>query len=169
MSADGQGGAARPERHRVHALLAGKSGARKAAGLLAAGKVTVILDGLDEIHEQLRPVALQALSQQAHFRLVVLTRSAEMAAAASQGLLEGVAALELQAIDPATAASYLTGAQLHPAPPGWRELTDRLRRAPDSPLAQALRQPLPPGTTVISMLLGGFIVGSVIEAGSPRK
>jgi hypothetical protein len=47
-----------------------------AAGLLATGKVTVILDGMDEIHEQLRPVALRALSQQAHFRLVVLTRSA---------------------------------------------------------------------------------------------
>ena len=126
----------------TYPLLAGKSGARKAAGLLAAGKVTVILDGLDEIHEQLRPVALRALSQQAHFRLAVLTRSAEMAAAASQGLLEGAAALELQAIDPATAASYLTGAQLHPAPPGWQELTDRLRRAPDSPLAQALSSPL---------------------------
>jgi hypothetical protein len=126
----------------TYPLLAGKSGARKAAELLAAGKVTVILDGLDEIHEQLRPVALKALSQQAHFRLIVLTRSAEMAAAASQGLLEGAAALELQAIDPATAASYLTGAQLHPAPPGWRELTDRLRRGPDSPLAQALSSPL---------------------------
>jgi len=97
---------------------------------------------LDEIHEQLRPVALRALSQQAHFRLVVLTRSAEMAAAASQGLLEGAAALELQAIDPAAAARYLTGAQLHPAPPGWRELTDRLRRDPASPLAQALSSPL---------------------------
>jgi len=126
----------------TYPLLAGKSGARKAAGLLATGRVTVILDGLDEIHEQLRPVALRALSQQAHFRLVVLTRSAEMAAAASQGLLEGAAALELQAIDPAAAARYLTGAQLHPAPPGWRELTDRLRRDPASPLAQALSSPL---------------------------
>lgn len=125
----------------TYPLLAGKSGARKAAGLLAAGKVTVILDGLDEIHEQLRPVALRALSQQAHFRLVVLTRSAEMAAA-SQGLLEGAAALELQAIDPATAASYLTSAQRHPAPPGWRELTARLHHAPDSALAQALSSPL---------------------------
>lgn len=126
----------------TYPLLAGKSGARKAAGLLAAGKVAVILDGLDEIHEQLRPVALRALSQQAYFRLVVLTLSAEMAAAASQGLLEGAAALELQAIDPATAAGYLAHAQLHPAPPGWRELTDRLRRAPGSPLAQALSSPL---------------------------
>jgi hypothetical protein len=126
----------------TYPLLAGKSGARKAVGLLAAGKIAVILDGLDEIHEQLRPVALQALSQQAHFRLVVLTRSAEMAAAASRGLLEGAAALELQPIEPQTAASYLTYAQLDPAPPAWRELTGRLRRLPDSPLAQALSSPL---------------------------
>jgi hypothetical protein len=65
-----------------------------------------------------------------------------MAAAASQGLLDGAAALELQAIDPATAASYLTGAQVNPAPPGWRELTDRLHRAPGGSLAQALSSPL---------------------------
>jgi len=126
----------------TYPLLAGQSGVQRAARLLAGGKVAVILDGLDEIHEQLRPVALRALSQQAHFRLVVLTRSAEMAGAASQGLLEGAAALELQAVDPATAASYLAHAQLQPAPPGWRELTARLRRAPDSPLAQALCSPL---------------------------
>jgi hypothetical protein len=60
----------------------GRGGAVTAAGLLAAGKVAVILDGLDEIPGQLRPVALRALSQQATFRVVVLTRSAEMAAAA---------------------------------------------------------------------------------------
>ena len=126
----------------AYPLLAGNGGASRAAGLLTAGKIAVILDGLDEIHEQLRPVALRALSQQAHFRLVVLTRSAEMAAAASQGLLEGAAALELQAVNSATAASYLTHTQLHPAPPAWRELTDRLRRAPDSPLARALSSPL---------------------------
>jgi len=128
--------------HQTYPMLAGKSGARKAAGLLAAGKVALILDGLDEIHEVLRPVALQALSRQANFRLVVLTRSAEMVSAASQGLLEGAAAIELKAIDAATAVSYLTHTQLDPAPPGWRELIDRLRRAPGSPLAQALSSPL---------------------------
>jgi len=126
----------------TYPMLAGKGGTRKAAGLLAAGKVAVILDGLDEIHEDLRPVALQALSQQANFRLVILTRSAEMVSAAPRGLLEGAAALELKPIDPATAISYLTHAQLAPPPPGWRELVDRLRRAPDSPLAHALSSPL---------------------------
>jgi hypothetical protein len=126
----------------TYSLFAGKGGARKAAGLLADGKVAVILDGLDEIHEQLRPVALRALNQQADFRLVILTRSIEMAAAARWGLLEGAAALELQDIDPVTAAGYLARVQTHPAPPGWRELTDWMRRVPDSPIAQALSSPL---------------------------
>ncbi len=126
----------------TYPLLAGRSGFRKAAGLVAAGKVAVILDGLDEINAQLQPVALRALSQQAHFRLVVLSRSTEMAAAASQALLDGAAAVELQAIDATTAASYLTQGQLHPPPSGWRALTERLRRAPDSALAHALSSPL---------------------------
>jgi hypothetical protein len=127
---------------RTYSLLTGGGGVVTAAGLLAAGKVAVILDGLDEIPEQLRPVALRALSQQAAFRVVVLTRSAEMAAAAARGLLEGAAAVELQDIDPVTAAGYLTRVQLDPAPLGWRALTGRIRRSPDSALAHALNSPL---------------------------
>ena len=126
----------------TYPLLGGKSGGGKASQLLAAGKLAVILDGLDEIPEALRPVALRALSQQAAFRLVVLTRSAEMAAAASHGLLEGAAAVELQDVDAVTAAGYLRRVQLHPPPRGWNELTRRLRRTADSSLAQALSSPL---------------------------
>ena len=128
--------------HETYPLLAGKGGIKKAAGLVASGKIAVVLDGLDEIHEQLRPLSLRALSHQAHFRLVLLTRSAELVAAAPHGLLDGAAAIELQAVDPATAARYLTHIQLQPSPPGWRELMSRLRRTPDSPLAQALSSPL---------------------------
>lgn len=128
--------------HETYPLLAGKGGIKKAAGLVAAGRIAVALDGLDEVHEQLRPLALRALSHQAHFRLVLLTRSAELVAAAPQGLLDGAAAIELQAIDPATAARYLTNIQLQPSPPSWRDLTNRLRRTPDSPLAHALSSPL---------------------------
>ena len=102
----------------------------------------MILDGLDEIAEELRPVALRALSQQAVLRVVVLARSFEMAAAAQQGFLEGAAALELQAVDAAAAADYLTRVQLDPPPRGWSELTGRLRREPGSPIAKALSNPL---------------------------
>jgi len=69
----------------------GAAGAATAAAMIAAGKIAVIIDGLDEITADLRPVALQALSRQASFRVVVLSRTAEMASAAShQGVLQGL-------------------------------------------------------------------------------
>lgn len=125
-----------------YALFAGKQGAAVARGMLEQGRIAVILDGLDEIPEDLRPAVLRALSQQATFRLVLLTRSAEMTDAAARALLQGAAAIELQDIDPGTAAGYLIRTQLDPLPQGWHELTGRLRREPGSPLAKALSNPL---------------------------
>ena len=126
----------------TYPLFAGKGGKAEAAELVKAGRIAVILDGLDEIAEELRPVALRALSQQAVLRVVVLARSYEMAVAAQLGFLEGAAALELQDVDPAAAADYLTRVQLDPPPRGWSELTGRLRREPGSPIAKALSNPL---------------------------
>ena len=126
----------------TYPLFAGKGGAAEAAKLVTEGRVSVILDGLDEIPKRLRPAALQALSQQAFFRVVVLARSAEMAAAARGAHLEGAAALELQDVDPQAAAKYLTAVQLNPQPRWGHELTDRLSRAPNSPIAKALSSPL---------------------------
>jgi len=126
----------------TYPLFVGKGGRAEAAELVKAGRIAVFLDGLDEIAEDLRPVALQALSQQAVVRVVVLARSFEMMAAARQGFLEGAAALELRAVDAAAAADYLTRVQLDPPPRGWTELTGRLRREPGSPIAKALSNPL---------------------------
>jgi hypothetical protein len=126
----------------TYQLFVGKSGRAEAAELGKAGRIAVILDGLDEIAEELRPVALRALSQQAGLRVVVLTRSFEMEAVARQAFLEGAVALELHAVDAAAAADYLTRVQLDPPPRGWSELTDRLRREPGSPIAKALSNPL---------------------------
>jgi hypothetical protein len=126
----------------TYPLFAGKAGRAIAAGLVNAGRVAVFLDGLDEIAEDLQPVALQALSQQTAIRLVVLARSFEMMAAARQGFLEGAAALELRAVDATAAADYLTRVQLDPPPRGWTELTGRLRREPGSSIAKALSNPL---------------------------
>jgi hypothetical protein len=117
--------------------------ASTAAALLASGRITVILDGLDEISRELRPVAVQALSQQATFRLVILSRTSEMAdTASSQGVLQGAAAIELRPVIPGSAASYLERTQLCPAPAGWRELIAHIRAHPDSPLCKALNNPL---------------------------
>lgn len=119
------------------------AGAQTAAELLATGRIAVILDGLDEISPDLRPVALQALSQQATFRLVLLSRTSEMAvAAASQGVLQGAAVIELNPVDSDAAASYLEQIQLDPPPGGWQELTERVRTDPGSPLSRALGTPL---------------------------
>ena len=126
----------------AYPLFAGGQGAGAARGMLDGGRIAVILDGLDEIPEDLRPAVLRALSQQATFRLVLLTRSGEMTKAAAQALLQGAAAIELQDIGPAAAADYLTRIQLDPPPHGWHELTSRLRHEPGSPLAQALNNPL---------------------------
>jgi hypothetical protein len=126
----------------TYPVLTGRDGAARSARMLAEGKIAVILDGLDEIPESLQPAALRALSQQATFRLVVLTRTEEMAAAAAQSHLDGAAAVELQDVSAATAARYLTRVQLDPPPAGWSELIACLRHAPRSPLAQALGSPL---------------------------
>ena len=102
----------------TYPLLAGASGTVGAAELLRASGIAAILDGLDEIPTELRPVALRALSQQAIFRVVVLTRSAEMAATARESFLEGAVAFELQDVDPLAAAGYLTRVQRDPPPTG---------------------------------------------------
>jgi hypothetical protein len=48
----------------------------------------------------------------------------------------------LRPVSPAAAAAYLTRVQRDPAPPGWQDLTRRVRRAPEGPLASALGSPL---------------------------
>ena len=126
----------------TYPLFAGRTGEPNAGGLIDTGKVTVILDGLDEVGKELRPIALQALDQ-ASFRVVVLSRTTEMASAASlRGVLQGAAAVELCVIDPATAAGYLERVQLDPPPDGWRDLINRIRTDLASPLAEALNNPL---------------------------
>jgi hypothetical protein len=145
----------------TYPLFAGKRGLGDAAELVRAAKVAVILDGLDEISEDLRPAALRALSNQADFRVVVLSRDDEMAAAASQEFLHGAIALELREVDAAIAADYLARVQRDPPPAGWGELISRLRRAPESPIARALSLPLTL-TLVRDTYRGGDDVGELL-------
>jgi hypothetical protein len=56
--------------------------------------------------------------------------------------LQGAAAIELQDIDPHTAAAYLESTKPPPPPEDWAELVSYLPEHPDSPLAQALNNPL---------------------------
>jgi hypothetical protein len=120
-----------------------RSNGMTAAGrLLAAGLIAPILDGLDEMPEDLRSVGLRAVDEQATCRLVMLSRSDEMVAAVAEGHLNGAAALELLPIDPGTAADYLARCQVRPLPPSWQAMVESLRRQPGTALATALDTPL---------------------------
>lgn len=123
-------------------LRAPEYGGDAAARLIAGGHLAVILDGLDEMPEALRSVALRALDEQATFRLVVLTRSEELVAVVSRAYLRGAAALELLPIDPRPVADYLASCQIDPLPAPWQRLVDHLRKYPGGVLAQALNTPL---------------------------
>ncbi len=127
----------------TYPLFTGAAGSAAARALIDAGKIALVLDGLDEVAAELRPAALQALSQQASFRVVVLSRTAEMASAASQqGILHGAAAVELRPVSAAEAASYLERAQLAPPPAGWAGLVELVGADAAGPLSAALGSPL---------------------------
>ena len=146
----------------TYPLFEGKRGLEDAVELVRAARVAVVLDGLDEISEDLRPAALRALSSQADFRVVVLSRGDEMAAATRQEFLQGAIALELRDVEPAVAADYLARVQRDPPPAGWGELISRLRRAPESPIARALSVPLTL-TLVRDTYRGGDDVGELLD------
>ncbi|MGH3853383.1 MAG: hypothetical protein ACRDR6_07755 [Pseudonocardiaceae bacterium] len=123
-------------------LRAPEYGPNAAVRLIEGGYVAVILDGLDELPEALRPVALRALDTQATFRLVVLTRSEEMVATVSDGHLRAAAAIELLPVGPKQAAAYLASCQVQPLPQPWQDLVTHLRQDTGSAVAQALDNPL---------------------------
>jgi hypothetical protein len=123
-------------------LRAPEYGKDTALRLIKGDRLAVILDGLDEMPEVLRSVALRALDKQSTFRLVVLARSEELVAAVSNDHLRGAAALELLPINPRQAAEYLTSCQIDARSSRWHDLIEHLREHPGSALAQALSTPL---------------------------
>lgn len=125
-----------------YGLFKGRHGVADVESLLRAGALTLVLDGLDDAPEEQRPVILQALNEQASCRVILLSRSAEMVAAASQAHFADAAAVELQPLDAQLAADYLRRVQVDPPPSGWQSVVDGLRNAPDGPLARALNSPL---------------------------
>jgi hypothetical protein len=119
----------------------GRAGAEMAAALVNDGHVAAIVDGLDEIDADLRPTALEAMSA-SRLRLVLLTRTDEMATAARAHRLVDAAVLELCDIDAASAADYLDRSLPGQPPAHWDDLLTRLRSESDDQLAASLRTPL---------------------------
>ena len=126
----------------TYPMFAHRSGLAEAAALVAArDKVALILDGLDEMDEALRPAALLALSD-TPFRIVVLTRSQELVQATSRTWLAGAVAVSLHDIPAPNATDYLQRARTGPPPAGWTELLAHMRGHPDGVLARGLSTPL---------------------------
>ena len=110
--------------------------------LISSKRLAFFLDGLDELPQALRAPALKALSTQATSRVLILSRSKEMAGAVGGGFLVGAAALELEPIPASVAAEYLDRTQCGPLPGPWQRLVDYLRAQPDSVVSAALSSPL---------------------------
>ncbi|WP_372663079.1 NACHT domain-containing protein [Amycolatopsis kentuckyensis] len=123
-------------------LFAGRDGMRNARRLLDARGVSFILDGLDEIPERLRPLALRALSEQATLRVVVLARDAELAASVQGWGLTGAAVIQLEPLSPTAVAEYLLRPFIRPIPSDWEPLADVVVSDPSAPVAEALSAPL---------------------------
>lgn len=126
-------------------LFRGRRGKRYAITLLRAGHIAIFLDGLDEIPAQTQHLALRALSEQVTYRLVLLTRTAELATATQYHTLAGAVALELQSLTPTDVANYILRPLADPAPPAWQTLAISLNTNRDSAITQALATPLAVG------------------------
>ncbi|MGH3832256.1 MAG: hypothetical protein ACRDRS_17720 [Pseudonocardiaceae bacterium] len=127
----------------TYPLFQRRGGDADAAALVAArDKVALILDGLDEMDEALRPAALEALSE-APFRVVLLTRGPdEMSQAAREKWLVSAVAVQLHNVTGPEAADYLERSRTGPPPSGWQMFLTHLREHPDDPLASGLSTPL---------------------------
>ena len=109
--------------------------------MLAAGRVSFVLDSLDAVPPRLRPAVLQKLNALTAQRMVLLSRGDEMGdAAARQGLLIGAATLELMPPTAAQAADYLECFPGTPTPT-WGRLLRRLRGGSRDGFIKALENP----------------------------
>ncbi|MFC5103266.1 BTAD domain-containing putative transcriptional regulator [Kibdelosporangium philippinense] len=112
----------------------------EAARLVSDGRITLILDGLDEMPEALHADAINALDHVSG-DLVLTCRTTEYEAAVARGgvLLTKATVVEIEPVQPADATAFLLSAG-PPARKRWQPVLDQLR--PELPLAQALTSPL---------------------------
>jgi len=114
--------------------------------LFALGLVLPVLDGFDELSEEVRPQCLRLVNEALDERtqLVVTSRTREYAEAAGAGqLITGAAVIAAEPLSPDDAADYLDAMLRRSLPhPGWRRLLDDLRANRASPLAEVVSSPL---------------------------
>lgn len=124
-------------------LRADRDGERTCTQLIELGGIALVLDGFDEMHPDLHRAALDQIGRQSTFRLVVLTRRKEFAAAVrGKGHLRAAAVIELRLVPADAAAEYLTACQPVPRAAQWERLVVHLRTHPNGSLTRALSSPL---------------------------
>jgi hypothetical protein len=118
-------------------------GATAATALLDNERVLPVLDGLDELPEDLRPVVLETIQAYPLFNapFVLTCRTDEFAAAAGGRFVGGVTVVGLRPIDRDAAVGYLHDVFATDLD-RWRPVLDNLTTQPDGPLAATLAKPL---------------------------
>ena len=118
---------------------------RIAAALVSEADIVPVLDGLDELADALRPVALDALDKATGRRPLVLTCRGdeyEDAVRRSQGgPLSRAAVVEIEPVRTLEAERFLT-ARGHDPAARWAPVFAELRADPTAPAAAALTKPL---------------------------
>ena len=128
------------------ALRAADFGPRMAATMITQRRVLPVLDGLDELPERVRPVALAALNaaMTADDPLILTCRTAEYEAAINRpggAVLTGGAVIEPVPLRRGDITAYLKGRLRERAGGGWPEVFSALTD-PNKPIARALTTPL---------------------------
>ena len=132
--------------HRLARMVPGPDAVRRslAADLVASGAILPVLDGLDELDEQLQRAALIGISAAAvagrEFVVTCRTRPYE-AAVRVCGPIPAAVVVEIQPVPGIEAAQHLAdGAAMND--PRWSPIVTHLNREDTTPLAQALSTPL---------------------------
>ncbi|WP_329317032.1 NACHT domain-containing protein (plasmid) [Streptomyces sp. NBC_00597] len=119
--------------------------ARTVRDLLNRRRILPVLDGLDELPDLERPLALRKLNSgyPAHEPLVLTCRTHDYAKAIKKGpVLRSAPVVEGRPLTAEAVAGYLLDHATPQQRDRWRPLTDAVTRDPDGPAAQALSVPL---------------------------
>lgn len=111
--------------------------------LLRTGRVTLFLDGLDEMAADAQSKALQRIDYEGvGLRVVLSSRRDEYIGAYAKGHLHSTAVIEIQPVDPAAAHNYLLQNQVGSQRASWDEVGNHLEANPASVAACSLNNPL---------------------------
>jgi hypothetical protein len=129
-----------------HPWLRAAYGAGLAASLVRQRRILPVLDGLDEIPENVRPAVIAALNRamaDGELGLVLTCRTAEYAAAVQAGdVLRAAAVIQSDPLRPGQVADYLKSCVPPSQADAWRPVLAKMRRRPAPPLTKALATPL---------------------------